>query len=116
MNKMQQHSPPRWPTRLLQWYCASHLLEEVQGDLEEEFQYQVQQSGIRKARFDYIRSVLGFMKPFTIKRKSSSGSTSFMNMNMYKHYLTVALRNLLRQKAFSAINVIGLALGMTCCM
>ena len=116
MNKNQQHSPPRWATRLLQWYCASHLLEEVQGDLEEEFQYQVQQSGIQKARVDYIRSVLGFIKPFTIKRKSSSASTSFMNMNMYKHYLTVAIRNLIRQKAFSAINVIGLALGMTCCM
>lgn len=37
-------------------------------------------------------------------------------MNMYKHYLTVAFRNLIRHKAFSAINIIGLALGMTCCL
>jgi putative ABC transport system permease protein len=116
MNKKQQHSPPRWATRLLQWYCASHFLEEVQGDLEEEFQYQVQQSGIRKARFDYIRSVLGFMKPFAIKRKSSSPLNSINSMNMLKHYVKIAFRNTLRHKAFSFINVVGLALGMTCCL
>lgn len=37
-------------------------------------------------------------------------------MNMYKHYLTIALRNLARQKAFALINVSGLALGMICCL
>ncbi|MBT1696157.1 ABC transporter permease [Fulvivirgaceae bacterium PWU4] len=35
---------------------------------------------------------------------------------MYRHYLTVAMRNLARYKAFSAINITGLALGMTCCL
>ncbi|MBL0740819.1 ABC transporter permease [Chryseolinea sp. Jin1] len=35
---------------------------------------------------------------------------------MLRHYFTVALRQVLRHKAFSAINVIGLAMGMTCCM
>jgi putative ABC transport system permease protein len=34
---------------------------------------------------------------------------------MYKSYFLVALRNLRRNKAFSAINILGLALGMTCC-
>ncbi len=33
---------------------------------------------------------------------------------MLKHYLHVALRNLRRNKAFSAINIFGLALGMAC--
>ncbi|HEY9049100.1 MAG TPA: permease prefix domain 2-containing transporter, partial [Ohtaekwangia sp.] len=108
--------PPRWATRLLQWYCAPHLLEEVQGDLEEEFDYQVQRAGLRQARLDYIRSVLEFMKPFAIKRKSSSTSNPFFSMNMYKHYLVVALRNIARHKAFSFINIAGLALGMTCCL
>src|SRR5258708_19473193 len=37
-------------------------------------------------------------------------------MSMLKHYLTVACRNVIRQKLFSAINIIGLALGMTCCL
>ena len=37
-------------------------------------------------------------------------------MNMIGHYFTVALRQVLRHKAFSAINIVGLAIGMTCCM
>lgn len=33
---------------------------------------------------------------------------------MFKNYLKIAWRNLMRQKAFSAINIIGLAIGMMC--
>jgi ABC-type antimicrobial peptide transport system permease subunit len=115
-NDSNKPTPPRWATRLLQWYCSPHLLEEVEGDLSEEFDYQLQHSGLKKARLDYIRNVLGFIKPFALKRKPSSTSNSFLNMNMLKHYLIVAVRNLLRHKAFSVINIIGLALGMTCCL
>ncbi len=35
---------------------------------------------------------------------------------MFRNYLKIAGRNLLRNKLFSLINVIGLALGMACCM
>lgn len=35
---------------------------------------------------------------------------------MFTHYLTVAFRNLVRQKVFTSINVAGLALGMACCL
>ncbi len=35
---------------------------------------------------------------------------------MLKSYLLVAIRNLLRNKLYSGINIAGLAIGMTCCM
>ncbi|HLX92691.1 MAG TPA: ABC transporter permease [Puia sp.] len=35
---------------------------------------------------------------------------------MLKNYLKVALRNLWRHKAFSVINIMGLAVGVTCCV
>jgi putative ABC transport system permease protein len=35
---------------------------------------------------------------------------------MLTNYLKIALRSLLRQKSYSAINIIGLALGMACCL
>lgn len=108
-------TPPRWATKLLQWYCASHLTEEVQGDLQEEFEFQVQQIGATRARLDYIRNVLGFIRPFALKRKNSFSSNPF-TMSMLKHYTIVAMRNVVRQKSFSTINIIGLALGMTCCL
>jgi putative ABC transport system permease protein len=35
---------------------------------------------------------------------------------MFKNYLTVALRSLVKNKAFSFINISGLAIGMACCI
>ena len=35
---------------------------------------------------------------------------------MFKNYVKVALRNILKHKFFSAINIIGLVIGMTCCL
>ncbi len=35
---------------------------------------------------------------------------------MLRNYLKIAVRNLLRSKSFSAINILGLSVGMTCCM
>mgnify|MGYP001029932438 CR=1 FL=1 len=35
---------------------------------------------------------------------------------MLKNYLKIAFRSLLRNKAYSAINIIGLAVGITCCI
>ena len=89
--KPEKASPPRWATRFLEWYCAPHLLEEVQGDLEEEFEYKVQQVGVSKARLDYIRNVISFIKPFAIKRKRSKYPNSVFSMKMFRHYFTVAV-------------------------
>jgi ABC-type antimicrobial peptide transport system permease subunit len=35
---------------------------------------------------------------------------------MFKNYITIALRNIRRYKGFSFINIIGLAIGMACCI
>ena len=34
---------------------------------------------------------------------------------MFRNYLTVAVRNLLRHKAYSFINILGLGIGVACC-
>jgi putative ABC transport system permease protein len=35
---------------------------------------------------------------------------------MWTHYLTIAWRNLMRDKLFAALNIIGLAIGISACM
>lgn len=35
---------------------------------------------------------------------------------MFKNYLKIALRNLLKHKGYSLINILGLAIGITCCL
>lgn len=39
-----------------------------------------------------------------------------MSKHMWKNHFTLALRNLLRSKTFSAINILGLAIGMATCL
>lgn len=114
MKKDINHVPPRWAVKLLSWYCAPELLDEIAGDLEEEFRYQLKKSGPFRAKLDYIRNVLEFFRPFAIRRRKSITPQPAFNMNMTTHYATVSARNLIRHKSFSAINISGLALGMTC--
>ncbi|GAB3316543.1 ABC transporter permease [Larkinella ripae] len=106
--------PPRFADRLLELFCAPERLEEVLGDLHEEFVYQLRQGGERRARRQYWRAVFGFMKPFAIKRKPQYPTTDSMNPTMIGNYFKIARRNLIRNKAFSAINILGLALGLAC--
>ncbi|RYF64491.1 MAG: hypothetical protein EOO39_26580, partial [Cytophagaceae bacterium] len=46
-------TPPRAADRLLTWFVAPHRREEVLGDLHEEFAWQVERIGERRARWRY---------------------------------------------------------------
>jgi len=62
----------------------------------------------------FIADVLLLLRPGIIRRGNQYHS--FNQRAMYKHYLTVGWRNLARNKAYSLINIGGLALGMTVAM
>lgn len=112
--------PPRWVDRLLEWFVAPHLLEYIQGDLHEHFQKQVAQIGLTRARRAYVWSVLHCLTPFFFKRrKTNSYYNPYSNpsfTDMFSNYLTIAFRNLRRHKGFTAINVLGLAVGLASCL
>ncbi|WP_198175197.1 permease prefix domain 2-containing transporter [Spirosoma telluris] len=105
--------PPRLADRLLRFICAPHRLEEVQGDLHEEFEYQVERVGERQARWRYWRDVLGFVKPRFIRKPKSTHSTQTTTA-MLSNYFTIAWRNVLRYKLNSTLTITGLALGLAC--
>ena len=109
--------PPRWADRLLEWFCAPHLLEEVQGDLHERFERNCRLLGIKSARQQYACEVLSFLRPFALKRQPSKYTTLPLFSNaMLQNYIKIALRNLARNKAYSAINIIGLSIGLAAAM
>ena len=108
---------PRWATRLLTLFCAPHLLEEVQGDLEERFRRRVATVGPQAARRAYAREVLGFLRPFALKRqKSPFPNPSFFHPTMLRSYLLLALRTLARNRLTSLLNVTGLSVGIAACL
>ncbi len=111
--------PPRWAHRLLTRLLPADLQEELEGDLQEQYAQHVAQYGLRKARRLYLLEVLKFARPYFIRRNRKTSFTprsrsAMPSLDMLANYLTIALRNLLRHKAFSFINVLGLATGMTC--
>ena len=110
-------NPPHLADRLLTFFCARDRLEEVQGDLHEEFQYQLRRVGERRARRRYWRDVLGFLLSFAVKKRSTEYSiTRLTNPIMFRNYFKIAFRNLAKNKGFSAINIGGLAVGMAVAM
>ena len=109
--------PPRWADRLLKLICAPHRLEEVQGDLHEEFAWQVQRIGERRARWRYWCEVLGFIQPLAMKRHSKEYPQPFLLSNgMIYNYFKTAWRNLVKHKVSSLINLFGLTIGITTCL
>ncbi|WKN40687.1 ABC transporter permease [Tunicatimonas pelagia] len=105
-----QH-PPQWIDRLLESFCSPHLLEEVQGDLQELYGEWRRKYGERKANWLYLWHALKFFRPFALRKNQYSNTYRTM---MLKHYFTTAYRNLMKHKSFSIINVAGLVLGITC--
>ena len=109
--------PPRLADKLLKIFCAPHLLEEIQGDLHEEFAYQVKRIGEKRACWRYWWEILGFMKPRYIKRKPTQYPKIYSySPTMLQNYFKIALRNLLKHKGYSFINIGGLAIGMAVAM
>ena len=103
--------PPRLADRFLEWFCAPHVLEEVQGDLHERYSRDVWQVGRAEANRRYWLNVVGFARPSAIKRLPAESPKSTA---MFRNYLTISLRNLWRNRQVSAINVFGLATGLSC--
>ncbi|AQG79419.1 ABC transporter permease [Spirosoma montaniterrae] len=104
-------SPPRLADRLLEWFVAPHRLEALQGDLHEEFAYQVGRMGVRRARWQYWRDVLGFMRPWVVKRKANEYPNP-TNTDMIQNHLKIAWRSILRHRSFTGLNVLGLSVGI----
>ncbi|WPP52702.1 ABC transporter permease [Catalinimonas niigatensis] len=110
---MKNTVPPRWADRLLESFCPSSLLEEVQGDLHELYSIWAEEQGLGKARWLYVFHALKFFKPFVLRKNQHY---SLNNTPMFKNYFKVGIRNILRYKVFSFINVFGLAVAMSVCM
>ncbi|MCE7067154.1 ABC transporter permease [Dyadobacter sp. CY326] len=111
MKQKEKATPPRWATRFLHWYCRPRLLEDLEGDLNEYFERNVQQKGARKARLIYAIDVIKFLRPYTIRKIEFFNI--FIHWIMIGSYLKTSRRSLVRNKLFSLINIIGLAVSMS---
>ncbi|MEO0338725.1 MAG: permease prefix domain 2-containing transporter, partial [Bacteroidota bacterium] len=112
---MKHHStPPKFYHRFLAWYCHPALFEELEGDLLEHFQSDQENKGETYARRRFRREVIRLFRPSVIR--PISWSNNLIHPAMLKNYLKVAFRNLWKHKDSSAINIMGLCIGLCGCI
>lgn len=107
--------PPKWADRFLEWYCYEPLFESIYGDLQERFDEYLEKYPVKKARRKYWLDVIRFMNRHTLKRKNSN-INKYNPFAMFNNYFKVGFRNLLKNKAFTLINVLGLSISMAVCL
>ncbi|HZY81328.1 MAG TPA: ABC transporter permease [Cyclobacteriaceae bacterium] len=102
------YHPPAWAKRLIEWYCRPELAEDLLGDLNEYFERNVQSVGVRRAKLIYIIDAVKFLRSYTVRKPQP-----IFNAIMIGSYVKTSARNLGRNKLFSSINIIGLAISMS---
>lgn len=111
MKEQRQHHPPAWAQRFVEWYCKPGLVEDLTGDLNECFERNVRSIGPRRAKLIYIIDAFKFFRSYTVRK--SIFVNLFMNRIMIGSYVKTSGRNIIRNKLFSFINILGLAISMS---
>lgn len=104
-------NPPRLFLKFFRWFCHPRLVKPIEGDLMELYEERVKEIGQKKANQKFIRDVLLLFRKDIIK---PAGGQKFNHYSMFKHYLIISWRSLLKQKLYAAINIGGLSIGLTC--
>jgi putative ABC transport system permease protein len=111
---MTGKNPPGLFLRFFRWFCHPDLQRSIEGDLLELYHERQSQDGKRKADWKFAIDVLLLLRPGVIR--PATGYHPLTSYGMLKNYLNVGIRNILKYKVFSFINVFGLALAMSVCM
>lgn len=106
-------TPPKWADRFLEWYCRPELLEEIQGDAYELY-YRRLKNSKRKADLFFVWNVLRFFRLKNIQKRRKQNNSTHLTAAMIKNFLTVSIRNFLRQPGHAFLSLFGLTAGFTC--
>ena len=100
-------SPPKFGRWLLSKLINKGIGYQIVGDFDELFNEIVKEKGIASASIWYwlqiIKSFPSFIK-----------DNLFWGITMFKNYMKITLRSFQRQKGYTAINILGLAIGIAC--
>lgn len=118
MKERKPIAPPRLAVRLFEWYCDNAQVEDLQGDLDESFYNDLQNMPVIRAKYKYWKRTLSLLLSYSVKKRKeksafSAYSSNTITMDMILNYLKIAFRNMLKNKAFSFINIGGLSAGLT---
>jgi putative ABC transport system permease protein len=110
--------PPRLPQKLFSFVAGNARVDDLLGDIDELFYLNAKKKSVAYARRQYWRHVISLCFSYALRKRKRDATTgpysrSDFSFDMLKSYMTIAMRNLHRYKGFTALNVFGLAIGMS---
>ncbi len=109
MNFENKKIPPYFAVKFLKLVSDQSYHSSVIGDVEEIYSDRIESDGWISARMWIWRQVFSSFPVFL-------SNSIYRSLIMFRNYLKVILRNLRKNKAYSLINISGLAVGMACCL
>ncbi len=109
--------PPHLAQKMLLLFAGKANIEDIQGDLDEVYDNHRKANGKFKANLFYWGHSFSLIFSYGLKkRKRNTSYSTYYTRNsfgMFRNYLKISLRNLRKQRTFTAINVLGLSIGMS---
>ncbi len=106
MNEKTKKTPLTGKT-ILEFFLNHQHPETMIGDYEEEYNFMANNKGT-------IRAVIWFWFQIMLVLPSFFINSVYWSSVMFRNYLKTSLRNLLKYKGYSFINITGLTIGITC--
>src|SRR6267378_5176683 len=102
--------PPKSAMIMLAWFCPRSLYETIEGDLIEQFEMDVEEVGVKKAKKRFLWNAIRFFRPGILLRNRFSYRQ--IQTAMLTHFFKFLFRNMKKNAAYSFINITGLAFGL----
>ena len=101
--------PPKWGQRLLSFLTRYESEFSISGDCSEEFIERVKENG-------RLRTIVWYWIQVAYALAAYSKISLSIGASMFKNYLKITWRHIKNNKVYSSINIMGLAIGMACCI
>lgn len=109
--KLKEYEPPELAVRMLCWFCNPIYLEDILGDLEEEYEIANNEREIKFVKLWFFIQVILLLR-LSLIRPLQPIIFIENQINMFRNHLKIGVRNLWKYKSGTVINLVGLSTGI----
>ncbi|MEL6926447.1 MAG: permease prefix domain 2-containing transporter, partial [Bacteroidota bacterium] len=108
------NNSPKFLIRFFRWFCHPDYVEDIEGDLQEQYERFASSHSKRRAHWLFLLAVLSLLRPGLIR--PITFRNHLIHPIMFRHNFKISWRLLFKNKGYSLINIGGLAMGMAVAM
>jgi putative ABC transport system permease protein len=103
-------APPQPILRFFRWFAHPKLRDHIEGDLIEIYAERVRSISKRRADVLFLWDVLMLFRPGILR--PAEGHQQLNTFGIFRNYIKVGWRNIVKEKGYSSINIGGFAIGI----